>query len=545
MEFQFQQDGTTRKVRLPDGEHLVGRSPDAAVFLPFPEVSTQHARLRIDQGRIFLEELGSTNGTEVSGKAMVTEQGEVEITGCARILFAGIPVDLIDSLSTVSIPRPGAPAPPHPPVDYDVTRLTLGSYTPDEGFSDLARAKIVEMLSSLFELIAAEETAGSLGTTACEFVSRWVSADRVVLLEDSGEGTSVEPSGSWTKEGGPTEELNLSSTLVQRVVAERTSVLLADVQAPNVGPSESMVAQHISSVMAVPLFDNERVRGILYVDSTSPGVHFREDDLQVVTATANAVAVKLRNVSMERELATAARIQQALLPMCLPEVTGYEILARLDMCRSVGGDLYHVVRRPNGRVLVALGDVAGKGTPAALAMSASMVLISTLAEIGGEISAVLDLCHRKLHESLAPEQFITLFLGELDPETGRLVYGNAGHELPIISRADGSLESLPPGGPPIALLPHSNWQCRETTLAPGDLLSIFSDGIPEATLDAEKFLGLDGVREILTSRRSAPLTEISDAIGDLVAGFLKGGHSSDDVTLMLLRRRPDCETPKP
>ncbi|MBU8871552.1 MAG: SpoIIE family protein phosphatase [Gemmatimonadales bacterium] len=539
MELHFQQDGSVRKVLLSDGEHLVGRSPSVAVCLPFPEISSIHASLRIMQERVFLKELGSTNGTEVCGKTMTRDGGEIEITGCARILFAGIPVDLVDSGSSSSIPKP-TECTSQDEID-SITRLTLGSYTLDQEFSEVARAKIVEMLSSLFELIAADEAPGCLATPACEFISRWVSADRVVLLEDSGEGTPVEPSGSWTSDGGSTEDIRLSSTLVQRVVNDRTGVLLADIQAPNVGPSESMVAQRLCSVMAVPLFDNERVRGILYVDSRRKEVHYKQDDLQVVTATANAVAVKLRNLSMERELAMAARIQQAMLPAQLPDIPGHELLARLDMCRSVGGDLYHVIQRPNGRILMALGDVAGKGTPAALAMSATMVLLSTLAEIGGDVSAMLDLCHRKLFESLAPEQFLTLFLGELDFATGQLIYVNAGHELPIISRVDGTLELLPPGGPPVALIPEASWQCGEVQLLPGDLLAVFSDGIPEATLDADDFLGLEGVKEILGSRRMAPLPEISNAIGNLVSEFLKGSHSSDDVTLMLLRRTPDNE----
>lgn len=536
MEIRFEQDGATRRIKLTDGEHIVGRSPEAAVCLPFPEVSSLHARLRIAENRIFLEELGSTNGTEVRGQAMTSDQGEVEVTGCAQIFFAGVPVGLEGAAGTRSVSP--VPVPPQGMADPDITRLTLGSYSLGQGYSDVARTKIAEMLSSLFELIAADAASGELEYTACEFVSRWVKADRVVLLEDSGEGTPVEPTGSWTAEGGSTEEVNLSSTLVQRVVDERTGVLLADVQAPNVGPSESMVAQHLCSVMAVPLFDNERVRGILYVDSSSRGVHFQEDDLQVVTATANAVAVKLRVLSMENELATAARIQQAMLPSQLPQTAGYDVMARLDMCRSVGGDLYHVVPRPNGKLLVALGDVAGKGMPAALAMSASMVLISTLAEIGGEIADLIDLLHRKLYETIAAEQFVTLFIGELEPATGHLIYANAGHELPIITKHDGSVETLPPGGPPVALMPESTWNCAETVLEPGDLLAVFSDGIPEATLDAETFLGLEGVEKILNDQRSDPLARISDAISDLVAEFLKGGHSSDDVTLMLLRRNP-------
>ncbi len=156
-------------------------------------------------------------------------------------------------------------------------------------------------------------------------------------MEDKGEGTAVEPAGFWPRGGVVSEELKLSQTLVQRVIDERTSVLLVDVQDMHGGASESMVSMNLRSAMAVPLFDNQRVRGILYVDTARPGVRYNEDELQTVTATANAVAIKLRNQSMASELATAAQIQQAILPEELSEIDGYDLLARLDMCRGRTG----------------------------------------------------------------------------------------------------------------------------------------------------------------------------------------------------------------
>ncbi|RLA19026.1 MAG: hypothetical protein DRQ56_06320 [Gammaproteobacteria bacterium] len=187
--------------------------------------------------------------------------------------------------------------------------------------------------------------------------------------------------------------------------------------------------------------------------------------------------------------------------------------------------------------MLAVGDVAGKGTPASLAMSACMVLLSILADIGGELDQVMGRLHCKLYENLTAEQFITLFLGELDPETGRLTYINAGHELPLIIRPDGIMEELESCSPPVGILPEFNCGVGVTILEPGDLLAIFSDGIPEATLDGEDFLGIEPVKSILTEMREQPLSVISNAIGDAVEEFLKGGHASDDVTLLLLRRK--------
>jgi serine phosphatase RsbU (regulator of sigma subunit) len=288
--------------------------------------------------------------------------------------------------------------------------------------------------------------------------------------------------------------------------------------------------------MAAPLFDNQRVRGILYVDTANPLVRYTEDDLQVLTATANAVAVKLRNLSLERELATAARIQQNMLPKVLDPPAGYEIDAHQVMCHSVGGDLYAVLPRPNGNFFISVGDVAGKGMPAALAMSAATILIRSLVEIGGNVDDMARHLHRQLFRSLAAEQFVTLFMGELDPVTGHLSYVNAGHEPPLLLRANGTVESLNTSGFPLALLEASEYTVDETWLKPGDLLLLMSDGIPEATVDGEVFLGEDAIRNIILARAKDSLPDIRGHIVTSVEQFLHGEAPSDDVTLLLLRR---------
>ncbi len=525
MEFTIKNDGPDRRLELADGEHVIGRHQDSSLRLGAKRVSGRHAKLRIDGERLFITELGSTNGTLIDDGALQADKGEVEVHRGSKIQCADVLILRSTGEATTMSETGGE------------TLLTRGSYRLDQGFSPAARDRIAGMLSSLFELIALDDSSESLADKTCQFVSRWLQADRVVLLEDRGEGTTIEPRGFWSRDDVTSDELMLSQTLVQQVFEERTSVLLVDVQGMAREASDSMMAMHLRTAMAVPLFDNQRVRGILYVDSARPGVRFSDDDLQMVTAAANAVAIKLRNQSMVSELATAATIQQAILPDELPEIEGYELLARLDMCRAVGGDLYHALPRPDGQLMLALGDVAGKGMPASLAMSACIVLLSTLAEIGGELDQVMSLMHRKLYENLTVEQFITLFLCDLEPATGRLSYVNAGHELPLIIRADGGIDELQPCSPPVGMLPEFPCRIGQTTLESGDLLAIFSDGIPEATIDGEEFLGLDPVRSLLTERREQPLAEISDAIGDTVARFLKGGHASDDVTLMLLRRR--------
>lgn len=519
--------GKNHPVHLPDGEHSVGRSRENDIHIPIARVSKKHAMVRVDGERIFVRDLGSTNGTEVNGTRIGS--AEVEVPQHGSVSFAG---------ALLMWSTAGAPSTASLTNHQDVSSAM--SYSPTQGFSPAARDRILDFSSGLFELLASEGRGGEVEEAACRFVGQVVSADRVVMLDDQGEATSIEARARWIRAGDSDAPLRLSSTLVGQVLQKRHSILVANpMEDPNYTGQESIMALDLRSAMAAPLFDNERVRGILYVDTASPNVRYTKDDLQVLTATANAVAVKLRNLSLEKELKTAARIQRAMLPRDFEPPPGYDLSAHQVMCRAVGGDLYNFLRRPDGNFFFALGDVSGKGMPAALAMGAATVLIGMLAEIGGEIEHQATLLHHQLFRSLGPSQFVTLFLGEIHPETGLLRYVNAGHDAPLLLRENGSFQSLDSNGMPVALLEEIEFQHDEITVDPGDLLAIFSDGIPEATTDGDSFLGIEPIKEILLQRKRDPLERISSGIIERVASFLGGEPASDDVTLMLFRRNAD------
>jgi sigma-B regulation protein RsbU (phosphoserine phosphatase) len=210
------------------------------------------------------------------------------------------------------------------------------------------------------------------------------------------------------------------------------------------------------------------------------------------------------------------------------------------MCRQVGGDLYQCVTRPDGKRLLALGDVSGKGAPAALAMSAATVLISLLAEIGGELENLAPLLHRQLYQAFIAERFITLFIGELDPATGRMRYVNAGHEPPLLISMDGSMKNLESTGMAMAMIEQPFFEVEEVPLKHGDLLAVFTDGITEATVDGEDFLGLEPIKELLIENRAEDLPSLRKRFVSAVQDYLQGEPTSDDVTLLLLRRSPEA-----
>jgi sigma-B regulation protein RsbU (phosphoserine phosphatase) len=524
LELELVWGGKSHTLRLADGEHRVGRAHDNEVQIPDARVSKYHALIRVQGDRLFVADLGSTNGTEVDGQPVGRDETEIPFSSTVR--FAG-----------TILRRAGvSPSTTHNFMLRDDASAQL-SYHASEGFTDAARDRIIALSSDLFELLASDRGASELESAACAFVSEFCAADRVVLLTDQGEGTGIEQRARWIRAGDKDAPLRLSSTIVGEVLQRRNSVLVANpLDDPKFLGHQSIVDLHLRSAMAAPLFDNHRVRGILYVDTANAATRYTPEDLQVLTATANAVAVKLRSLSLEKEMRTAARIQQSMLPKNFAPPPGYELEAHQVMCRAVGGDLYHCVARPDGSLFFALGDVSGKGMPAALAMAAAIVLIGLLAEIGGALEEMVAHLQDHLYRSIASDQYVTLFFGELEPSTGRLRYVNAGHEPPLLFRAGGELELLESTTTPVAMFPFLKVQSRESGLGPGDLLAVMSDGIPEATTDGVTFFEEEPVKNIIRENLAKPLPDIRGALISSVETFLKGEPVSDDVTLLLLRR---------
>jgi sigma-B regulation protein RsbU (phosphoserine phosphatase) len=513
--------GVQRTVDVGDGVYVVGTSLDCDVRLSSRRVSRTHAELRVDGDQLFVRDLGSTNGTLVDGDVVSGE--EVLVGSGGVVVFGDAVLRRDDARSTHEISWRGIPLSP-------TSGLHMGSS------SVRVRERVLGMLTGLFELMATGGTVQAVGSAVCEFCSHLVRADRVVILLRPEAGRSLTPLAGWPQNPAPDEDLCLSATIRDSVLEDRRPLRIPIVRAhPRFRDQPS--CHSLATAMAVPLFDNRRTLGILYADSSDTHLQFSQDDLDLLTTVANAAAIRLRWLLIEGELATAARIQRAMEPRALPEISGYELLAYQHMCHEVGGDLYQCLVRPEGTFLLALGDIAGKGMPAALAMGASTVLLRVLAEVGGDVETLVQVLHRHLHASLTREQFLTLFLAELSPETGRLRYVNAGHPAARIVRSDGSLVCLESTGIMVGALVELLAKSAEAHIAPGDLLVVYSDGIPEATISGDEFFGEARLDAILREGRDLPLTELQGKLATAVEDFVYPESPSDDVTLMLLRRR--------
>lgn len=326
---------------------------------------------------------------------------------------------------------------------------------------------------------------------------------------------------------------------------------------PEAEPSVDLLpgAEHL---LTVPIaVDGER-RGVLAVaDKESRfGVGpFTSADELTLGLFANQAAIALENARLhrdalakeryERELQLAAEIQRQILPANVPVVDGYQVVGWNRPAREVGGDYYHLLaldregEEHDGsarRLGVALGDVSGKGMPAALLVS---TLHSAVRLLLGRVAVGPDLLAR-LNEhvltSSSPNKFITLLLGELDAASGRFSYVNAGHNSGLLVRAGGEVVELPSGGLPVGLFSGSVYRPGSVDLAAGDVLCIFSDGITECLSPDDEEFGELRLVELLRQEAGRSAAEIAATIEQAVTTFADCDEQGDDQTVVVIKR---------
>ena len=241
----------------------------------------------------------------------------------------------------------------------------------------------------------------------------------------------------------------------------------------------------------------------------------------------------------EGELAIGRQIQRSLMPRRFPTLPGWEIAAAYDAAREVGGDLYDAfLLRDRPDVLgIVVADVTGKGIPAALVMADVRALIHAAADHGGGPATTLGRVNRILVAERATGLFVTVAHGEIDAASGRFVLASAGHEPLHIVRADGRLEILEPTGRLMGMVTDIRLEPALGELAPGDAVVAHTDGVTEARSPDGGFYGEERYRERLAEAAGRPAADIVDAVLADVAAFRGDAEASDDLTLLVVRRR--------
>ncbi|HEX7283305.1 MAG TPA: PP2C family protein-serine/threonine phosphatase [Vicinamibacterales bacterium] len=245
-------------------------------------------------------------------------------------------------------------------------------------------------------------------------------------------------------------------------------------------------------------------------------------------------------LSLKRDLEVAREIQQAMLPEGTWSGPGVEAFGLTKPANTVGGDFYDILPRPDGTVMVALGDVAGKASPAALLMALLLAMLRTLVDEELPLPVLVQRLNLQVTRHAPSSRFITLFLSSFDPATGRLQFVNAGQTPPLLRRQNGSIERLLSGGVALGMFAGSTYEAGEVQLNPGDALLLYSDGITEAeSPDGQPFdeAGLERTLALYAGAyQKSAAAELGRAIFDAVERHRRDQRLADDLTVLVLSR---------
>ena len=530
-----------REVRqaLEQGVLVIGRGAEAGLRLPVASVSRRHAEIHREGDRIVIEDLGSRNGTRVNGRpvsgGMVLQAGDrIDIAGIVLQVEGAHAVDMTQYNESATLV-------PEEEISWEEVRAERQAKRDRQ-------SRLFQILADAGELMTVRREPEEMYEPILDLVETALEPERsfiLLLQEGQSEPVVVAKRIKGSRQG---DSLALSRTMVARVLHHRTSFLTTDpVNDPDMDGAMSMISQSIRTAVAAPLFDNEEVIGLLYADDTR-AKRISRDELRAFTMLAHGIAVAIthsRYHLMEEEkrrqdaqLATASEILDHILPSELPAVPGWELCASLEACYEVGGDLYDARFMPDGRLAFLVGDVTGKGLGAALLVAQVLSLARFMIGEGWDPAPLMTRLNREIFQTTDFVRFTTAFLGFLDPATGRVECVNAGHNPPVVIRADGRVETCATGSLPVGVIEDTGYTVNELVMEPGDILAMFSDGIPETVDAADEEYGEDRFARVVAERRLGAMQEISDAVLTDLAVFRGEGEVGDDVTLVMLRRDP-------
>lgn len=364
-------------------------------------------------------------------------------------------------------------------------------------------------------------------------------------------GRTTLPGGSFATSRKIPEEV--FRTGEPRLVADLLDGELANVHM-------GTVALGIRNVLCVPLklvryldkaeaadVERERRIGVLYLDSREKGVLMSSSTRTALETLATEAAVAIENArlyretmekaKMEQEMRIAAEIQQALLPKMARAGSFFTAAAASLPCRSIGGDFYDYVDLPAGALGFALGDVAGKGPPAALLSAMMQGIFAAQAASSDSPSQTITRVNLALYRRGIESRFVTLMYGALRPD-GRLTYCNAGHNPPLVISSNNAgqiIRRLECGGPIVGLFEAATFEEETIALNPGDWLVVFSDGVSEAMSASGDEYGESRIVTVVEKHQGLEPRQLLEALFADVREFARGAPQSDDITAMILR----------
>ncbi len=541
-------DFKSEKIFLTRLRTTIGRSARSDICIPDAFASRLHAEIRKEGDAYWLQDLGSANGTRYNGTAVslplpLLNGGEIQI-GETVIVFEDERLRLSKNATLIADHTEA--------LDPSKTIALSPQKNPTAEFLDSQFTTRNELLGLISKVGIALLSSSGLDETlnqVASLVFEAVPAERcVIMLRDTDVEGGMKISVARVRASNEMiEEVRISRTVMDEVLKNGKSVLTADAQHDPRYASQTMALLGVRSVLAVPLSVNtNEVFGLVYADSPTNEATFSEEHLNILTTLASVASIRVENARlleerfqrerMERELEFATEIQQSFQPSTPPLIEGYEFQGISFSCYEIGGDYYDFISRHDGKMMIALGDVSGKGTAAALLMSSLHAAIHGQVAAKRSLGEIVTSVNQYLSENTPTNRFVTLFIAELNPADGTLKYINAGHNPPLIGRSSGAVEQLESGGFPLGIMPLAEYEIGETKLESGEALLIYSDGVSEAAnLKGEEF-GMDRLTEVFSKYLSGSASGLRDKVESALSTFTQTAPAGDDITLVIAKR---------
>lgn len=353
------------------------------------------------------------------------------------------------------------------------------------------------------------------------------------------------------------ETLAQLRAILPQVSSRQTSWRLTDRVEGLSLAEQNVLTQQLGLTLLVPLRWRGDLVGALLLGDKVTGTTFTSEDVGLLTSLAGQVSVSLQNALLlrervqvarfEQELNLARQIQRTSLLSEFPALPRCEIHAVYIPSRQVGGDFYDVVPVGDGTHLLAIADVSGKGVPAALLSSMLQASLRTQSGTGASLDAILRNINSLLYRSTALHQFATFFLARVDGEHLSLTFSNAGHNWPVVIRPSGERVFLERGGTPLGIVENARFEEASVTLAPGDRMVLYTDGISEATSAGGEQFGEGRLCDLIqTLPPDLPAREVAERVIERLRAFLGDVEPQDDITLLVVRvfeRQPAAPVP--
>jgi serine phosphatase RsbU (regulator of sigma subunit) len=525
-----------RRYPLDERGSTIGRQPDANVYLESLAVSRLHARLEANEQEWFIEDLGSSNGTFVNGHRI---GGRVPISDRDTVVVG--PYEL-----ALHIDSPLA-------IEAQVIRSRVDAGSGNHTlFANNAGHKLQLLLHITRDIGGTLDIDVLLNTLLDHLLRLFTQADRGMVLLCEGEQMILRAQKSRMQK--EREDYPYSRTIVRKALEEGIGILSEDVRGDrNLVMSATLVSLNLRSFLCVPLLGWDDCRlGVLQLDCLRPNQAFRHEDLELLTTiclqastalqSATYHSQRLREERLRQEILMARDIQQQFLPADFDLVgKEAEFFAKCLPAREVSGDLYDLFRLPDGRIAFYIGDVSGKGMPAALFMIAVRTLARHLAPAALGANDFIQRLNTALANENPTHLFVTLLFGIYDRKGHSVLLASGGHPQPLLRRAEGTVEevAMRPGlllgsSPIIPKLPDVRVE-----LKPGETLIFYTDGyLEETAADGKTEFGVERLREAIGGARTkVPLDVCQNETSALIRRWAGREEQMDDQTMLLLRRK--------